>query len=235
MLSTLWCLHLSFRMLLSSFLFIILLYLLLSWILDFRITFFSGSCSSTIACSSSHYLSSIILDRVFLLPHCHTLWYKRSQLLVMSGFLDPGSPTGPLNNNVSTLDDIPLDTAPVTLSPFTGEHFNLWKKRSVSFDHEIYSILLKGTNSTILMQTLEYAATGSVAINKPWIYLFKPWIALLYVRSWEQLLRIRCRVISSYTMTNALSVQSIVFRSVSLILNLSQSKGYDSFCQNSVI
>lgn len=25
------------------------------------------------------------------------------------------------------LEDIPLDNVPVTLSPFTGEHFNLWK------------------------------------------------------------------------------------------------------------
>lgn len=45
----------------------------------------------------------------------------------MSDFLDPGLPTASLNNNAPMLDDIPLDTAPVTLSPFTGEHFNLWK------------------------------------------------------------------------------------------------------------
>lgn len=46
----------------------------------------------------------------------------------MSDPVDPASATtsAPLNSTVSTLDDILLDTAPVTLSPFTGEHFHLW-------------------------------------------------------------------------------------------------------------
>lgn len=35
--------------------------------------------------------------------------------------------SAPVDNVVNMLEDIPLDNAPVTLSPFTREHFNLWK------------------------------------------------------------------------------------------------------------
>lgn len=87
-----------------------------------------------------------------------------SDLQVDPDSISPDSAnSAPMNSTATMLDDIPLNNAPVTLSPFTGEHF----KSSVSFDYVIYLISLKGTNITILMQISEHAAIRSVGISRP--------------------------------------------------------------------